>query len=221
METESILQRVGQLLREADDLVMRRDFVTARRKTQEAIVIAREQDHRDSLAAAYYGLASVVWNSGGDSAEAHNFASIAAQNTRANTQTDLLLRTLIARIKAARGNYEAAILLNEDVLKFYHANDDLRGQADILRSLGDVYRTKGEFDKAEDRYYAALRVYEQFEADPLNHAALLMSLGSLKFQKNERENARLYWQQARSIAEANGFRNILESIDEAMRLFNE
>jgi|GEM_PF-6967055 len=221
MEYEAILMGVRNRLREAEELVLQNEFVTARQKANEAISLARDQNHTPSLAAAYYALASIVWNSGGTSEEAHNFASIAAQNTKANTQTDLLVRTLIARIKAVRGNFEAAILLSEDALKYYYETDNVRGQADILRSLGDIYRAQGNFEMAGERYGAALRVYESLEPDPINHAGVLLSYGALKFQENDREKAKDYWLQARAIAEGNGFRHIIQKVDEAMELLEE
>lgn len=219
-ELESILMMVRTALNEADEALKQGDFDRAMQKADYAIDAAHNQNHHASLAAAYYAKASVIWNSGGTSEDAHHFASLAAQNSKPNTRTDLLVRTLIARIKAARGNTDAAILLNEDVLRYYYDSNDLEGQADILRSLGDIYRSLGQFDKAHERYFAALNVYRE-QVEPLNHAGLLLSIGTLMYQQSDAEQARRYWLEAQSIAEANGFRHILQRIDEAMQLLAE
>jgi tetratricopeptide (TPR) repeat protein len=223
IEPESILMAVRTALREAEQALQAGDFDLAKAKTQYAIDVAYNQNHSPSLASAYYGMAAVIWGSGGDSATAHHFASLAAQNSKANTRTDLLVRTLVARLKAARGNYEAAIVLNEDLLRFYFENDLLEGQANILRSLGDVYRAKGEFNKAEDRYLAAREAFERLQTPEylFDFVGLLVSLGSLKLQQNQPEAARRFWEEAQSIAEAQGYRHILSQIQQGMELLDE
>src|SRR5687768_6934358 len=127
--SEAILTRVRQHLNDAEHFLNIREFDKAHDSAEQAIKLAREQDHTPSLAAAYYGMAAVIWSSGGGSEESHRYASLAAQHTKANTETDLLVRTLIARLKAARGNYDAAIVLNEDLLKYYTEVADLSGRA--------------------------------------------------------------------------------------------
>lgn len=219
-ETESILVSVRGDLYAADEALKQGDFERAMHKADSAIDTAFQQNHPASLAAAYYAKASVIWNSGGSSEDAHHFASLAAQNSKPNTRTDLMVRTLIARLKAARGNSEAAILLNEDVLRYYYETDDLEGQADILRSLGDIYRAQGRFDLAQERYFAALSVYRDHH-EPLNHAGLLLSMGALMYQREDKEQARRYWLEAQSIAEANGFRHVLASIQAALEMLAE
>lgn len=218
---EGILMTVRTLLREADQLLLTMDYDSARAKAQQAIDAALAQDHNPSIAAAYYGMASVIFGSGGDPYEAHNFCNLALQNTKANTTTDLLVRTLIARIKAARGNYEAAIVINEDLLRYYFENDHLGGLADTLRSLGDIYMLMGEYEKARERYAESLKLYRQDVDEPLNQAGVLVSYGSLMFQMNARPEARTFWLEARNIAETHGFRNIIEAIDSAMGLFHQ
>jgi tetratricopeptide (TPR) repeat protein len=219
-EQESILMLVRNHLRQADQAVNAADYDAALHNVEAAIAAARAQEHAASLAAAYYGKASVIWTFTGDDAQAHHYTNLAVQQTKTNTKTDLLARTLVARIKAARGNYEAAVVLNEDLLRYYYETNDLPGQADILRSLGDIYRAQGQFSIAQERYLAALGVYQTYD-DPINYAGLLMSLGTLHYQMNDRAQAQRYWQEARALAEGQGFRHVLLKIDEAMEVLKE
>lgn len=214
---DAVLMVVRSHLHDADEYIKQKEYDKAKTSAEQAIDVARRNDHTPSLAAAYYGLASVIWNSGGSSEDAHHYATLAAQHTKANTTTDLLARTLIARLKAARGNYEAALILNHDLLNYYRENERLDGQADILRSLGDVYLAKGEYEQAREYYFESMNLYRQI-ADPLNYCGLLVSLGSLYFQMDDREQARRYWREARAVAEANGFRHILEAAEAALEL---
>lgn len=212
---EGVFMTVRKHINAAQENLHRGEFEAAAAAAQCAIDDALSKNHNPSIAAAYYAMASVIWNSGGASEDAHHYASLAAQNTKADTQTDLLVRTLIARLKAARGNYEAAILLNEDLLRYYDREEVLEGRADVLRNLGDVYRAMGDYSLAKEKYYKSLSLYKQLD-DPLNHAGLLLSLGALMFQMSDRLGAAEHWQEARSIAESKGYRYILNQIDEAL-----
>ncbi|MFP4322525.1 MAG: tetratricopeptide repeat protein [Anaerolineales bacterium] len=218
---EGIMMVVRDRLRDAQEKLHAADYDAAMALAHEALDKALNQNHNPSIAAAYYGIASLIWASGGDSAKAHYYAGLAAQNTKANTQTDLLVRTLVARIKAARGNYEAAILLNEDLLRYYFETNDYSGMANVLRSLGDVYFSMGNYAKATERYHESLRLYTNDLQEPLNHAGVLVSYGSLMYQRSDTQQAEAYWDEAQRIAEAHGFRHIIEGLDSARRDLNE
>jgi len=212
--------RVRNLLQDAENQVRAKQYDSAHTSVEQAILLSRQQEHTPSLAASYYGMASVIWGSGGTAEDAHRYASLAAEHTKANTTTDLLVRTLIARIKAARGNYEAATILNEDLLRYYQENQRNEGIADILRSLGDLHRAQGNYALALEKYAESRAYYEKIN-DPLNLSGLLLSLGALKFQTNQLADARQAWQEARAIAEHNGYQDVLEKADEAMALLQE
>lgn len=214
---EPILVAVRNYLQDADRKLHLRDFEGAMKSVEQAIDIARQQENTPSLAAAYYGKAAVIWGMGGSSEEAHRYASLAAQHSKPDSETDLLIRTLVARIKAARQNFDAALVINEDLLNYYKRENRLDGQANILRSLGDIHRTKGEFERARERYLMSLALFATAVEDPLNHTGLLMSLGSLMYEMQDFAQARHYWLEGRAIAEANGFRDIVEKVDEAIK----
>jgi tetratricopeptide (TPR) repeat protein len=214
---EPILVSVRHHLADADQFINVQEHDRALTAAEMAIKVARQQEHQPSLAAAYYGMAAVIWRSIGNHSEAHRYASLAAENTDANTETDLLVRTLIARLKLARGNYEHAQYLNEDLLDYYTKTADLQGRADALRSLGDVHAAKLEYSTAEERYRQSLQIYDHLN-DPLNHAGLLLSMGSFMYQRQRFPEARDYWQQARNIGEAHGFRDVVASASEALQL---
>ncbi len=212
---EGILMVVRARLSDAQEKLHAADYDAAMALANEALDKALDQNHEPSMAAAYYGLASVIWASGGDSAQVHYYAGLAAQNTKADTQTDLLARTLVARVKAARGNFDAAILLNENLLRHYFEQSNFSGMANILRSLGDVYFSMGDYAKAAERYHESMRLYANDLQEPLNHAGVLVSYGSLMYQRGERDQAETYWDEARRIAEAHGFRHIIDGLDKA------
>jgi tetratricopeptide (TPR) repeat protein len=216
-QEEGILMSVRNQLNQAEQFLNAGEYGAARASAQQAIALARAQDHTPSLAAAYYGMASVIWNSGGSSEDAHHYASLAAQHTKANTSTDLLVRTLIARLKVARGNYEAAKLLLEDLLRFYESENRQDGKADVYRSLGDMYRVQGKNDLAQEHYFQALELYHQAD-DPLNHAGLLLSIGTLMYQTGDSAEALHYWTEARLIAQGSGYGHIVEAVDKAMEV---
>lgn len=214
-QNEGILMTVRNHLVQADEKLKSGDYDGARTSTEQAIDVALQQNHASSMAHAYYSMASVIWGSGGDWQQAHYYASLALQNSKTNSTVDLLVRTLIARLKAGRGNYDAAIAINEELLRYYFEQNDFRGLADILRSLGDIYLATGDYEKAHTRYYESIRLYRNDVTDPLNYAGVLVSMGSLKYQTDDKTEARQYWAEARQIAEANGFRQIIEGIDQA------
>lgn len=214
---EPILMSVSKHLQEADRFLHRGDFDAALKSVDLAIHTARQQENTASLAAAYYGKAAVIWGMGGTSEEAHHYASLAAQHSKADSETDLLIRTLVARIKAARQNFDAAIVINEDLLNYYKRENRLDGQANILRSLGDIHKLKGEYERARERYLMSLALFSTVVEDALNRTGLLMSLGSLMYEMQDFIQARTYWNEARTIAEANGFRDIVEKVDTAIK----
>lgn len=213
---EPILVAVRNYLEEAERKLHLRDFEGAFASVERALKTARDQENTPSLAAAYYGKAAVIWGSGGSSEEAHRYASLAAQHSRPDSETDLMIRTLIARIKADRQNFDAAIVINEDLLNYYKRENRLDGQANVLRSLGDIHRAKGEYERARERYLLGLAIFS-FLDDPLNHAGLLLSLGSLMYETQDFEQAKRYWLEARSIAEGSGFRDIVDKVDTAIK----
>lgn len=217
MIDEPILNAVRIYLEEADRKLHIRDFEGALKSADLAINTARQQENIPSLAAAYYGKAAVIWGSGGTSEEAHRYASLAAQHSKADSETDLMIRTLIARIKAARQNFDAAIVINEDLLNYYKRENRLDGQANVLRSLGDIHKAQGEYERARERYLMSLALFVSVIDDPLNHAGLLMSLGSLMYEMQDFAEAKRYWLEGRAIAEANGFRDIVEKVDIAIK----
>lgn len=217
MIDEPILNAVRIYLEEADRKLHTRDFEGALKSADLAINTARQQENVPSLAAAYYGKAAVVWGSGGTSEEAHRYASLAAQHSKADSETDLMIRMLIARIKAARQNFDAAIVINEDLLNYYKRENRLDGQANVLRSLGDIHKAQGEYERARERYLMSLALFVSVIDDPLNHAGLLMSLGSLMYEMQDFAEAKRYWLEGRAIAETNGFRDIVEKVDIAIK----
>jgi tetratricopeptide (TPR) repeat protein len=217
LQDEGILMLVRKHLNDAEGYLNSGAYDSARTSVESAIAAARNQDHTPSLAAAYYGMASVIWNSGGASEDAHRYASLAAQHTKANTTTDLLVRTLIARLKVARGNYDAAQVILDDLLNFYEREERDAGRADVYRSLGDMYLEQGKYDLSREKYFSALELYRKLE-DPLNHAGLLVSLGGLMYQMQDQVEAVRYWQEARTLAEDNGYRHIVQAVNRAMDL---
>lgn len=220
-ENEGILMSVRSLLREADQKLITMEYDVALKLTQQALELALSQNHFPSMAAAYYGVASVIFGSGGDPYEAHRYCNLAMQNSQPNSITDLLTRTLVARIKAARGNYEAAIVLNEDLLRYYFETNNLSGLADILRSLGDIYILTGDYEKARERYAESLKLYRGEVDEPQNNAGVLLSYGTLMYQMKSHPEARAFWLEARNLAESHGFRNIVEAVDSALELLNQ
>lgn len=218
---EGILMTVRNLLNEAQHQLYTREYDAARTSAERALSVAETQQHKPSIAAAYYGLASVIWAVKGDDHQAIMYANMAVQNTRQDTTTDLLARTLVARIKSARGNHEAAILLNEDLLRYYWEQQQLNGVADILRSLGEVYMNMEHYAQAKERLIESLKLYLHDVDEPLNQAGVLLSLGSLAYQTQDPAEARYYWGEARNLAEAKGFRHVIEAVDQALEMLNE
>jgi len=89
---------------------------------------------------------------------------------------------------AARGRYEAALPLYQQV-------GDLLGEANCIRSLGDIALDRSDHDAARGRYEAALPLYQQV-GDLLGEANCIQSLGDIALAEGDAATAARRWTEA-------------------------
>lgn len=68
---------------------------------------------------------------------------------------------LLARAKSAQGDYQAAIRLDESLLKFYQDVKDLNAVIEINNHLGSIYSALGKTQPAETHFSRAQQVAEE------------------------------------------------------------
>jgi tetratricopeptide (TPR) repeat protein len=78
---------------------------------------------------------------------------------------------------------------------------DRLGEANVLRSLGDLERRLGQVDEAREHYDGALPLYRA-ERDRLGEANVLRSLGDLCLSQQEWADARNWYKQALPLFQA-------------------
>jgi tetratricopeptide (TPR) repeat protein len=75
------------------------------------------------------------------------------------------------------------------VAKRFHDAGDLLGEANCLRSLGDIALARSDHDGARQRYEAALPLYEKLD-DVLGEANCIWNLGEIALRRSDIDGAR-------------------------------
>ncbi len=103
-------------------------------------------------------------------------------------------------------------------------HDDLLGQANMLKALGDVAQMTNEYGSAREYYAQALPVYEAI-GDRLGAANTLKALGDVARMTNEYGSAREYYGKALHVYEKSGSRlgaaNTFQALGDVARMTNE
>lgn len=99
---------------------------------------------------------------------------------------------------AARLHYEEAVSVHREL-------GDPQAFAHTIRHLGDVYHDSGLPEMALRCYREALEVYRAHpETAPLDLANAIRSMAVLKSELQERDEARLLWEEARGLYQSAG-----------------
>ena len=124
---------------------------------------------------------------------------------------------MLAESDAARGRYEAALLI-------YRAIDDRLGEANCIKSLGDVHQMLDEYEAARARYEESLPLHRAI-GDRLGEANCIQSLGGVHQMLDEYEEARARFEEAlpihRAIGERLGEANCIQSLGDVHRRLAE
>ncbi|MFM2011505.1 MAG: hypothetical protein RLZZ396_289, partial [Planctomycetota bacterium] len=120
-------------------------------------------------------------------------------------------KLVLAEIDIGRGNYEAA----EKKLKQLESLMSREGYGDdliaISSQLGYVHRMMGRLDEAFERQLDVLaRARKMHHGDGV--PAVLDELAEIELARGNREQARVYWQEALGLYEQLGSERMIESI---------
>ncbi len=91
---------------------------------------------------------------------------------------------------------DAAISKYEEAVTLWKKAEDAQGEANALRALANLYRTAGEFDNAEEKYKAALDLWEKKVNDNRGRAYLLLDRGAAYQRLNSSEDAIVFYTEA-------------------------
>ena len=131
-----------------------------------------------------------------------------------------------------RNDYERAIEALLESLKLYQQTGNVLGEANCIRSLGDIALQRSQHDEARARFEEALPLYRQV-GDILGEANCITRLGDIALQRSQHDEARARYEEAlplyRQVGDVLGEANCIKSLgdialakgerEEARRLF--
>lgn len=208
---EPINSTVARMIREANDLLARGELVDATEVAQKALVRAVLSMHRPTRAVAHYTLANILWSDETASAfDALSHARSAEEYATPHSDEYYLAQTLQAKIHAATGEHATAYELNTKLLQQFRTRNNLRGQAEVLRNLGDLALQQGNLHDSRRYFEESLALQRGQLRDRLGLVGLLLSLGIVAFQERVLDEARRHWEEALTIARENNLPHIAE-----------
>lgn len=220
--TEPISAGVARLIREANEAAAGGSLARAQESARRAVRLADSSFHQPSRAAANYTLAAVMWSDPSASAnEAHKHARQALDLALRFTDEYYLALTLLSRIEAGLGNYAQARRYLEQLKDSYRQKNRQKGLADVLRSFGDLAMKENDLDGARKFFQEGLALYTNTVRDPLNHAGLLLSFGTLAYREGRYEEAKQRWEDATRLGEENHLPQVLAQARQALELLAE
>lgn len=202
---EPISRNIAQLIRQANEAASAGDVTEGQDIAQNAVLQATATHHKPTEAAAHYTFAVLLWQDEDASIKtAHHHASQAVKLATRHTDEYYLAATLLARIEAELGNFEAATRLLDELLATYRRKNRHAGIADNLRAQGDLAMKQNNYTLAHQHFAESLEIYRTMVNDPLNLGGLLLSLGSLCYREQNMSQARSYWREASELGGKEG-----------------
>ncbi len=105
-----------------------------------------------------------------------------------------------ANVERDRGRREVALRLYREAVPLCRRGDDPLVLAHTVRHLGDVLREMGDLEGAEPCYTEALALYRVHSSPPLLDVAnAVRRMAILRETRDEREEARALWREARDL----------------------
>ncbi len=112
---------------------------------------------------------------------------------------EIKIMNRISRQLRAKGMHEMAERVGEQSLATARAMKDKKWEASALANLANVYKDRGQYDRAFVRYLKALKIYEQL-GDATQQAWLMNSLGRVLVIEGNYQEAKDYHEKALKIA---------------------
>jgi tetratricopeptide (TPR) repeat protein len=221
MADPPINAKVARLIRRAHGILKQGYQQKAHNVARDAFEVALLSSHRYSIASAAYTLATILWaDSDADLNEVLNLLGKAQINAQSHSDTALGAKTLMARVEAALGNYEAAETLNEELLTYYVGKNSRSGEAEVLRNLGELRRQQGDFVNAPYYLNQSLNIYREL-GDSFHQGAALLSLGAIHLQIGAFDEAENCWREALALGEKVGEGQITRRAQNGLNLVAE
>ncbi len=92
-------------------------------------------------------------------------------------------------------HYDNAIATVQEAAGLYGQIGSLQGEANCIRSLGDIALRRSDHEQARARYEQALPLYQRI-GDVLGEANCIKSLGDIALERSDHEQARSRYEQA-------------------------
>jgi len=206
----SLAEKLGDLSTKAElyiDLVFTElaDLQKAAKYAEEGLKIAKENnDHENAVYGHCY--VPLYYISLGDFHKAMECLEEGVEFVRRVSYMSYFFGAMIGEIAwtcAYTGDLQKAIETAEEAIKTTKRTGDLMGLCLALQTLGEAYRTMGEWDKAHEYYMQALEIAER------THDKMFLSmanslLGRLCCEKEEYGKAKEFLRKAFEVAEKFG-----------------
>ncbi|KIO32422.1 hypothetical protein M407DRAFT_18730 [Tulasnella calospora MUT 4182] len=136
--------------------------------------------------------------------------------------TELLSSIAFMHMKHSRLDEAMDLILR--CMNIARSTEDEQAGADALHTLGEIYRLRGEYSKAEESYVTARDIYGQVE-DQLGLANAVNGLGEVYRLRGEYSNAEKSYIEARDIytnlGDELGLSNVVKALGDVYRLRGE
>lgn len=155
-----------------------------------ALTIFQQSKNRDAEAVTLYYLGRVCRTLADDEqAIVYYQQSLALSRSLGKQRIENYALTDIASIKATnRGQHRPALLEFGKALNFYRRSKDRRGQAHLMKSIGDVYFAESHWTQALASYQSSLALSEKAD-DRLAESALLYKVALVEEQQGNLDQA--------------------------------
>ncbi len=108
------------------------------------------------------------------------------------------INTRKGSILRLHGNYIEALKLFTEVLSYYKAQGNIKGQASVENQLGAVYRLQGKYPKALEYYFNSLKLYQTIGGKK-GESSTLNNIGIVYEYQNNFDKALDYYNQSLKI----------------------
>jgi tetratricopeptide (TPR) repeat protein len=138
-----------------------------------------------------------IYEESQDFAQSAAWAKARSVKSRGTEETggEIKVMTQISRLLRASGMHEKAEQVSEQSLGTARAAKDKRWEASALVDLANVYKDRGQYDRALVRYLKALKIYEEL-GDLKQQAWLMNSLGRVLAIEGKYQEAEQYHEKA-------------------------
>jgi len=114
-----------------------------------------------------------------------------------------LVLGLLARLRRAQDDNEAALAVYARMLPYYEQRGDKESMAIVMNNMGIVYKEQGDYDKALDVLMQSLSIREEL-GNKNKTTPILNNIGLIYREQGDYEDALDFFERAEAIHEARG-----------------